>query len=96
MEFQNAHLTFCRCGIPVDLRTAWSNQNPRRRFLGCKSYGSPSACGFFRWYDPPMTERARIMIVGLLKKVRSLDSRRKKERLIWIVLLTCTFDFCNM
>ncbi|XVF70944.1 hypothetical protein PTKIN_Ptkin11bG0202900 [Pterospermum kingtungense] len=79
MEFQNEHLTFCSCGILADFRTAWSNQNPRRRFLGCKSYGSPSVCGFFRWYDPPMTERARTVIAGLLKKVRSVDSKERNS-----------------
>ncbi|XVF48024.1 hypothetical protein PTKIN_Ptkin03bG0157300 [Pterospermum kingtungense] len=51
------------------MRTAWSNQNPGRRFLGCKGYGSSSACGFFAWYDPPMPDRARIVVLGLLKKI---------------------------
>ena len=36
-------------------------------------------CGFFLWFDPPMSDRARVVIVGLLQKV----DRHEKEREIW-------------
>ncbi|KAK9036923.1 hypothetical protein V6N11_021846 [Hibiscus sabdariffa] len=46
----------CRCGFPAQLRTSWSNDNPGRRFFGCKNHGSVvhHACRFFSWFDPPM------------------------------------------
>ncbi|KAK9005252.1 hypothetical protein V6N11_042695 [Hibiscus sabdariffa] len=31
---------FPLCGFPAQLRTSWSNDNPGRRFFGCKNHGS--------------------------------------------------------
>ena len=36
-------------------------------------------CGFFLWFDPPMSDRARVVILGLLHKV----DRHEKEREMW-------------
>ncbi|KAK9024975.1 hypothetical protein V6N11_064876 [Hibiscus sabdariffa] len=30
----------CGCGVPAHLRTSWSNDNPGRRFFGCKNHDS--------------------------------------------------------
>ncbi|MBA0575187.1 hypothetical protein Golob_027655 [Gossypium lobatum] len=30
----------CYCGNPTKLNTSWSNDNPGRRFFGCKKFGS--------------------------------------------------------
>ena len=68
MEMPNVNVPFCHCGLRVDLKTSWSNDNPGRRFLGCKKYGLSSACRFFNWYDPPMNDHAKSMLRGLLKK----------------------------
>ncbi|KAL4302026.1 hypothetical protein GQ457_10G015990 [Hibiscus cannabinus] len=72
----------CRCGFSAQLRTSWFNDNPGRRFFGCKNYGSVvhHACRFFSWFDPPMTPRARIVLLGLLKRIRANEVQRRKER----------------
>ncbi|XVF63413.1 hypothetical protein PTKIN_Ptkin09bG0085500 [Pterospermum kingtungense] len=61
--------------------------------MGCKSYGFSSACGFFMWHDPPMSPRAKVVMNGLLKKIRQSDSQRRRERVIWILLLTLCLIF---
>ena len=89
MDFhQFVQISFCHCGIHVDLKTSWSNQNPGRRFLGCKSYEFSSACRFFNWYDPPLIDHSRVVLFGLLKKLRYVEKQRKNERVLWIVLST--------
>ncbi|KAK8546063.1 hypothetical protein V6N12_026867 [Hibiscus sabdariffa] len=41
----------CGCGFSAQLRTSWSNDNPGRRFFGCKNHGSlvHHACRYFSW-----------------------------------------------
>ncbi|KAL4285264.1 hypothetical protein GQ457_16G010290 [Hibiscus cannabinus] len=72
----------CGCGFPAQLKISWSNDNPGRRFFGCKNYGSLvyRSCRFFSWFDPPMTPRARVIILGLLKRLRADEVQRRKER----------------
>ncbi|KAL4378190.1 hypothetical protein GQ457_02G022010 [Hibiscus cannabinus] len=80
----------CFCGLPCDLRTAWSSNNPGRRFFGCKNYGKSrfqSSCNFFRWHDPPITARQKIVVLRLLKKINRMEREIKKERIVWMVIL---------
>ncbi|KAK8552167.1 hypothetical protein V6N13_120586 [Hibiscus sabdariffa] len=79
----------CGCGYPAKLTTSWSNRNPGRRFFGCKNYGSffHKHCRFFCWYDPPISTRSRIVLVGLLNKIKANDIQRRNERFGWIFLL---------
>ncbi|MBA0813532.1 hypothetical protein Gohar_027377 [Gossypium harknessii] len=39
----------CYCGNAAKLNTSWSNDNPGRRFFGCKKFGSgfQKQCLFF-------------------------------------------------
>ncbi|MBA0665026.1 hypothetical protein Goklo_004952 [Gossypium klotzschianum] len=39
----------CYCGNATKLNTSWSNDNPGRRFFGCKKFGSgfKKQCLFF-------------------------------------------------
>ncbi|KAK8584019.1 hypothetical protein V6N12_068270 [Hibiscus sabdariffa] len=64
----------CGCKFPVQLRTSWSTDNLKRRFFGCKNYDSlvHHSCRYFSWFDPPMTPRARVVMVALLKRIKKL------------------------
>ncbi|KAG4215917.1 hypothetical protein ERO13_A01G209050v2 [Gossypium hirsutum] len=81
-------IPMCYCGNIANLRTSWSNDNPGRRFFGCKKYviGYQNACHFFTWFDPPVT-RSRIVVLGVLKKVRTMEDARRNERKIWLMVL---------
>ncbi|KAH1098449.1 hypothetical protein J1N35_015370, partial [Gossypium stocksii] len=72
----------CYCENPAKLNMSWSNDNPGRRFFGCKKFGSRfrKPCRFFSWFDPPLMPRSRFVVLGLLKKVRALEDARKRER----------------
>ncbi|KAK8588904.1 hypothetical protein V6N13_087797 [Hibiscus sabdariffa] len=71
----------CNCGQDADLKTSWSNVNPGRRFFDCSKYGVGRNCNFFMWCDPEIGNRERIVLVGLLKKIRKMEDGRKKERM---------------
>ncbi|MBA0798615.1 hypothetical protein Gohar_009191, partial [Gossypium harknessii] len=75
-------IAVCYCGNPTKLNTSWSNDSPGRRFFGCKKFGSgfQKPCQFFSWFDPPLTPYLRIVLLGLLKKVRTLEDARRRER----------------
>ncbi|KAB2062827.1 hypothetical protein ES319_A10G177000v1 [Gossypium barbadense] len=79
----------CYCGNPAKLNTSWSNDNPSRRFFGCKKFGSGfrKPCRFFSWFDPTLTPRLRVVLLGLLKKVKTLEDARKRERRTWFLVL---------
>ncbi|TYH06939.1 hypothetical protein E1A91_A08G182400v1 [Gossypium mustelinum] len=79
----------CYCGNPAKLNTSWSNDNPGRRFFGRKKFSSGfrKPCRFFSWFDPPLTPRLRVVLLGLLKKVKTLEDARKRERRTWFLVL---------
>ncbi|KAH1084398.1 hypothetical protein J1N35_024159 [Gossypium stocksii] len=85
----------CYCGNPAKLNMSWSNDNPGRRFFGCKKFGNGfrQLCRFFSWFDPPLTPRSRFVVLGLLKKLRSLEDARKRERRRWLLLLVIVTIF---
>ncbi|KAB2097170.1 hypothetical protein ERO13_A01G145614v2 [Gossypium hirsutum] len=75
----------CSCGDLAKLIMSWSNDNPGRRFFGCNKFGSRfrKPCRFFSWFDPSLTPRSRMVLLGLLKKLRTLEDTRKRERRTW-------------
>ncbi|KAB2015962.1 hypothetical protein ERO13_D08G061401v2 [Gossypium hirsutum] len=79
----------CYYGNPAKLNTSWSNDNPGRRFFRCKKFGSGfgKPCRFFIWFDPPLTPHSQIVLLGLLKKVRTLEDARRTERKTWFLVL---------
>ncbi|TYH18864.1 hypothetical protein ES288_A05G306900v1 [Gossypium darwinii] len=90
-------MPFCLLGSPISdayyhpdkLNTSWSNDNPGKRFFGCKKFGSEfrKPCRFFSWFDPPLTPRSRIVLLGFLKKVRTLEDAIRRERRTWFLVL---------
>ncbi|KAL2487550.1 uncharacterized protein Fot_40842 [Forsythia ovata] len=60
--------TMCMCGQIAAMRTAWTENKPGRRFLGCSYYGRPDACDYFKWVDPPLLHpRYKSVMNGLLR-----------------------------
>ncbi|KAI8571748.1 hypothetical protein RHMOL_Rhmol01G0142800 [Rhododendron molle] len=49
----------CGCGLRAPLRTALTEPNVGRRFLGCVNYKGDNPCKFFDWVDPPTCERGK-------------------------------------
>ncbi|KAK8478114.1 hypothetical protein V6N13_032707 [Hibiscus sabdariffa] len=80
-------IPICRCGLEAKVVVSWTDDNPGRRFYGYKNYGRESHCRFFAWYDAPLTPRARVVIVGLLRKVKKMERAKKIERICWLCLL---------
>ncbi|CAB4263561.1 unnamed protein product [Prunus armeniaca] len=54
----------CHCGNQCHLRTSWTDNNPRRRFWGYADYG--------------VCERSKIVISGLLKRLRKEEKENRK------------------
>ncbi|KAK8696440.1 hypothetical protein V6N13_001575 [Hibiscus sabdariffa] len=77
----------CRCDLEAKIATSWADDNPGRRFFGCKNYGREGHCRFFAWYDATLTPRARVVIVGLLRKVKKMERARRIDRICWLCLL---------
>ncbi|KAK0579705.1 hypothetical protein LWI29_030142 [Acer saccharum] len=46
-----------------------------KTFLGLLLFSGVANCGFFRWYDPSMCARSKIIILGLFKRIRDLELR---------------------
>ncbi|CAI9780740.1 unnamed protein product [Fraxinus pennsylvanica] len=58
---------YCYCGQLVRVRTSWTENNPERRFLGCRSYCTRYACNFFDWVDQAPNDRYKVVINGLIR-----------------------------
>ncbi|KAI5347821.1 hypothetical protein L3X38_000708 [Prunus dulcis] len=69
-----------QCGNQCRLTTSWTNNNPGRRFWGCADYGVRRGCAFFEWYDPQVCERSKIVICGLLKRLRKEEEENQKSK----------------
>ncbi|KAL0462394.1 UNVERIFIED_CONTAM: hypothetical protein Slati_0127000 [Sesamum latifolium] len=63
----------CHCGLDVVPRTSWTTANPGRRFRGCPGTNG-SYCTTFAWVDPPMCQRSKEVIPGLLKRLSREDA----------------------
>nr|XP_004514729.1 uncharacterized protein LOC101498038 [Cicer arietinum] len=78
----NSHLRIrrreCLCGLESPLCTSWTAENTGRRFHGCGFYKlqGKKSCNFFDWFDEPMTERAKEVIMSLMKRI---DEFKKKD-----------------
>ncbi|KAL2548761.1 uncharacterized protein Fot_10291 [Forsythia ovata] len=68
---QNRDEQVCFCGQISATRTSWTENNPGRRFRGCRFYGRPDACDYFSWVDPPPHPRYKSIINGLLRKANN-------------------------
>ncbi|KAL2488652.1 uncharacterized protein Fot_41944 [Forsythia ovata] len=65
---QRSEQTMCLCGQIAATRTAWTENNPGKRFLGCSYYGCPDSCDYLKWVDPPLIHpRYKSVINGLLR-----------------------------
>ncbi|TYH58425.1 hypothetical protein ES332_D08G152400v1 [Gossypium tomentosum] len=82
-------ISVCYCRNLTKLNKSWSNDNPSRRFFWCKKFksGFRKSCLFFTWFDPPLTPRLQIVLLGLLKKVKTLEHVRRTERKTWLLVL---------
>ncbi|XP_071735920.1 mitochondrial import receptor subunit TOM20-like isoform X1 [Rutidosis leptorrhynchoides] len=74
----NSETVRCWCGRIAVITTSWTKKNLGRRFFGCPIEGS--RCRFVGWYDPPMCERATMIIPGLLDSKNKSDAIAKTAR----------------
>ncbi|KAH1046541.1 hypothetical protein J1N35_037325 [Gossypium stocksii] len=99
MDQPNA-IPVCYYELPTTPRISWPNKNPGRNFFGCKnyrySYGFRNIyCYFFNWFDHPISLRARAVAIGLLRRIRSKEMEKRRERMRWffgsvaIVIMVC-------
>ena len=85
----------CFCVRRCVIRTSLTNRNPSRRFMTCENGG----CSFFLWVDPPVCDRAKAVIPGLLRKISAMEEEMRKswkrEKLLWawaifsIIIIIC-------
>lgn len=66
---------YCHCGKLAADRVAWTDANAGRRFRNC----SMGWCGFFQWVDAPLCNRAKVVIPGLLRRLRAMESEHEKQ-----------------
>ena len=51
-------------------------------------------CGFFAWFDLPMCERAKVIILGLLRRMNNEEDRMnsyKSRKKIWCFMLVLSW-----
>ncbi|KAK4269513.1 hypothetical protein QN277_022660 [Acacia crassicarpa] len=57
-----------------------TEQNPWRRFFGCRNYQQGIGCGFLKWHDREMSERSSQVINELLGHVDRLYNASVMQR----------------
>ncbi|XP_028802414.1 uncharacterized protein LOC114757506 [Neltuma alba] len=74
-------MRYCHHGLVAPRWTAWTDNNPGRRFYGCPNYDQDGGCGYFSWHDGDFGERANIVIKELLDDIdRLYDESSKNQR----------------
>ena len=38
------------------------------------------ACNYFLWIDPPVDDQSRVVILGLLKRIKEIEIKRDEDR----------------
>ncbi|KAL8516349.1 hypothetical protein ACS0TY_014853 [Phlomoides rotata] len=72
--------SFCFCAQEAHLRTSWTVDNPGRRFFGCRFWKvDGGGCKYFNWLDDPIEERAKSVILSLLKEKSEFAMKRQKD-----------------
>ncbi|KAJ4894573.1 hypothetical protein Rs2_21367 [Raphanus sativus] len=51
MRRQNSGRKLCFCRLDAEIRQAWTDKNPGRRFYGCPCYKEKNGCKYFKWFD---------------------------------------------
>ncbi|XP_057768008.1 uncharacterized protein LOC130988235 [Salvia miltiorrhiza] len=59
--------------------TSWTEDNPGRRFYGCRNWKTKN-CGYFDWMDEPMSERAKEVINDLKRENLKLLKFKESSR----------------
>ncbi|KAL4310405.1 hypothetical protein GQ457_01G033080 [Hibiscus cannabinus] len=82
-------ISVCNCGLPAEMRTSWTKANPGMRFFGCPNFSKKKTKKYhiFKWFDPEIDDRPRVVILGLLKSKGAVKKARKKARVIWVIFL---------
>ena len=61
------------------------------------SCGKRNGCSFFIWIDPPMCDRARMIIPCLLRRLTKMEEKirraKRREKIIWGWALFSVFMF---
>ncbi|XP_012839459.1 PREDICTED: uncharacterized protein LOC105959844 [Erythranthe guttata] len=88
----------CYCSRRTTMKTSWTELNPGRRYETCQKYREIGGCNYFAWVDPPMCERSRQIIPGLLRRINNNEKELKKieeqlskkgsrEKWLWMALV---------
>ncbi|XP_058191553.1 uncharacterized protein LOC131325998 [Rhododendron vialii] len=73
----------CKCGIPSPIRTANTEANRGRRFLGCANYKLPNnGCGFFYWIDPEKDTEKQMLEVDNKNMERKISDLRRDNQVL--------------
>ncbi|KAK9683223.1 hypothetical protein RND81_10G124600 [Saponaria officinalis] len=73
----------CHCGIRAAIKTAWTVNNPGRRFVSCKFYNpktSMRGCRFFKWVDEDNTEWQRKLVNEMLNENMRLKNEVNRQQ----------------
>ncbi|KAL8053324.1 hypothetical protein ABFX02_05G063400 [Erythranthe guttata] len=82
----------CFCSRRPVMKTSWTDLNPGRRYTNCDKFRKPGGCNYFVWTDPPMCERSRQIIPGLLRRINKQEEEmKKKQRFLWMTLICSWF-----
>ncbi|KAL4364123.1 hypothetical protein GQ457_04G028820 [Hibiscus cannabinus] len=76
---------FCYCGEKSQMWTTWKTKDIDIRFFGYPNF-KVADCGFYKWHDAELSERAKIVLHEMKKendvlkrKIRSFNSRNNQE-----------------
>ncbi|PWA55581.1 hypothetical protein CTI12_AA422550 [Artemisia annua] len=62
---------FCKCGHRLTVKTAWTPENPGKRFIACPDYDTRSKCAVFQFfYDDLPSDYYRELLFDLHSRVR--------------------------
>ncbi|GJW72284.1 hypothetical protein Tco_0129201 [Tanacetum coccineum] len=66
-------MSLCFFCLPVVTRTSWTDTNPGRRFPA-RLQIEGKRCIYFGWLDPPICQRAMLIIPGLLRARNKIEA----------------------
>ncbi|KAL4564931.1 hypothetical protein LXL04_029007 [Taraxacum kok-saghyz] len=82
----------CYCGEEAPCTISWSENNPGRRYYGCKYWpNEKEECGYFDWYDNATTDWYK-KLLNDLKSKKKRPTGKGNPNLVVLVRVNALFD----
>ncbi|PWA13621.1 hypothetical protein CTI12_AA632050 [Artemisia annua] len=79
---------YCGCGLPMTVKTAWTKENPGKRFIACPKFEKYKKCGYYEFFDDDLpSDYYRELLYDEHQKVKRGNQRNEMQEDIEVLTM---------